>query len=71
MADLESLNYPSISDMSTDEAIEALRQIRLSRRISTKPTKTTRKVTKKKAPKVDPNSMTADQVAELLKTLGG
>jgi len=68
MANLDSLNYPSISDMSTDEAIEMLRQIRLSRRISTKPTKTTRQVTKKK---VDPNSMTAEQIAELLKTLGG
>ena len=68
MADLDSLNYPSISDMSTDEALEALRQIRLSRRISTKPTKTTRKATKKK---VDPNSMSAEQIEELLKTLGG
>lgn len=71
MADLESLNYTSISDMSTDEALEMLRQIRLSRRIPTKKTKTTRKTTKKKMPKIDPTTMTADEVAELLKTLGG
>ena len=71
MANLESLNYTSISDLTTDEALEALRQIRLSRRIPSKPTKTTRKVSKKKAPKVDPDTMTADQIAELLKTLGG
>lgn len=42
MANLDSLNYPSISDMSTDEAIEYLRQLRLSRRTPVK------KVTKKK-----------------------
>ena len=71
MADLESLNYQSISDMTTDEAIEQLRLIRLSRRIPDKKTKTTRKVTKKKVVKVDPNNMTADQIAELLKSLGG
>jgi len=68
MANLDSLNYPSISDMSTDEALEMLRQIRLSRRIPTQKTKTTRQVTKKK---VDPNSMSAEQIEELLKTLGG
>ena len=70
MADLESLDYTSISDMSTDEAIEALRQIRLSRRIplKAKRTKTTRKVVKTN---VTPQGMTAEQIAELLKTLGG
>lgn len=71
MADLESLNYTSISDMSTDEALELLRKIRLSRRIPDKKAKTTRKTTKKKMPKIDPTTMTADQVADLLKTLGG
>jgi len=71
MANLESLNYTSISDMTTDEALEHLRLIRLSRRVPLKKTKTTRKVMKKNLPKIDPNSMTADQVAELLKTLGG
>jgi len=57
--------------MTTDEALEHLRLIRLSRRVPLKKTKTTRKVMKKNLPKIDPNSMTADQVAELLKTLGG
>jgi len=70
MADLETLDYKSISDMSTDEALEALRQIRLSRRVPTKPTKTTRKA-KKKEVKVDPSSMSANQIEELLKKLGG
>jgi len=32
MTTIEDLNYKSISDMSSDEAIELLRQIRLSRR---------------------------------------
>jgi len=70
MADLESLNYTSISEMSTDEAIELLRQIRLSRRIPLKKAKTTRKTTKK-VPNVTPQGMTEDQIAELLKALGG
>ena len=71
MADLEDLNYTSISNMNTDEAIEALRQIRLSRRIplKTKRTKTTRKV--KIKTNVTPQGMNAEQIAELLKTLGG
>ena len=42
MANLESLNYESISDMSQDEAIELLRQIRLSRRTPVKKPKTTK-----------------------------
>ena len=70
MADLESLGYTSISDMSTDEALELLCQIRLSRRI---PIKTTYRTTvkKKKEVKVDVNTLNADQITELLKTLGG
>jgi hypothetical protein len=71
MADLDSLNYPSISDMSTDEALEQLRLIRLSRRVPTQTSKTTRKIVKKKEIKIDPVNMSADQIAELLKTLGG
>ena len=71
MADLDDLDYTSISDMSTDEAIEHLRLIRLSRRIPLRKTKPTRKVTKKKAAKINPNNMSAEQIAELLKTLGG
>ena len=69
MADLESLGYKSVSEMSTDEALEVLRQIRLSRRIPDKPTRKNPK--KKTSPKVNPNTMSATQVAELLKSLGG
>lgn len=39
MANLEDLNLPSISDMSPDEAIEYLRQLRLSRRTPNKKSK--------------------------------
>ena len=64
MADLESFESQSITDMSTDEAIEMLRQIRLSRRIPVKSTK--KKPSKKKSPTVN-----ATQAAELLKLLEG
>lgn len=66
MADLDDLATPSITEMGTDEAIELLRSIRLSRRI---PTKKVTKITKKRAkaaPKVD-----ANQASELLKILTG
>ena len=68
MADLESLGYKSISEMTPDEAIEHLRQIRLSRRVVKKATKkyTTKKAKKEKLPEVS-----ADQAANLLKLLGG
>jgi len=70
MADLESLNYPSIIDMSNDEAIDALRQVRLRRRIPDKPRKaaqeTKKQTTKRVAAAVDPN-----MAAELLRLLGG
>lgn len=62
---LEDLGYTSVSDMQTDEALELLRQIRLSRRIPKKATKT-RKVNVKTTTKVD-----ANQAAELLKILTG
>jgi hypothetical protein len=63
---LEDLGYTSVSDMQTDEALELLRQIRLSRRMPKKATKKTRKVNVKVATKVD-----ANQAAELLKILTG
>jgi len=66
MANLDDLNYKSLTEMRTDEAIEMLRQIRLSRRI---PVKKVTKSTKKKvkdAPKVS-----ANQAEELLKILTG
>lgn len=64
MANLEDLNHPSITEMQTDEAIELLRQIRLSRRVPVKKVRTIRK--KLTAPKVNSN-----QAAELLKILAG
>lgn len=66
MADLDDLDYTSITDMGNDEAIELLRQIRLSRRIPLKTKTTSTRKKKKAAPSVD-----AIQAAELLKILGG
>lgn len=66
MADLDSLEYKSITEMTTDEAIEMLRQIRLSRRVPVRSTRTTSAKKKTKPPKV-----TEDQAAQLLKILTG
>jgi len=70
MADLDSLNYKSIIDMNNDEAIDLLRQIRLSRRIPDKKPKTaketTKQTTKKISAMIDPS-----MAEELLKLLGG
>ena len=70
MADLNSLNYKSIIDMNNDEAIDLLRQIRLSRRIPDKKPKaakeTTKQTTKKISAMIDPS-----MAEELLKLLGG
>lgn len=68
--DLENIPIPSIQDMSPDEAIEYLRQIRLSRRtkkVSTVSESTTKKrVASKAIPKVS-----ATDASALLKLLGG
>jgi hypothetical protein len=68
MADLDSLGYISIIDMKTDEAIDTLRQIRLSRRVPDKKpkTETTKQTTKKVSTMLDPS-----MAEELLKLLGG
>jgi hypothetical protein len=68
MADLDSLNYKSIIDMSNDEAIDTLRQIRLLRRVPDKKPKkeTTKQITKKVSANIDSN-----MAAELLNLLGG
>jgi DNA replication protein DnaC len=63
MSNLDDLGIPSISEVSNDEALELLRQIRLSRRIPTK----TRIVTKK----AEKATVSADQAAELLKLIMG
>lgn len=69
MAELEDLDYTSFIDMSTDEQIEHLRQIRLSRRTPKKgksKTPTKSKSTKKKSePKLTP-----DQAKKLLDMIG-
>jgi len=69
MADIENLGYPSVSDMSSDEGIELLRQIRLSRRIPVK--KNVKKAIKKKADAKKIKNVDANLAAELLKILGG
>jgi len=67
MSTIEDLNYPSITDMSQDEAIEALRQIRLSRRIPTRKVsnKKASKKSTKKIPKI--NSSQAKNLLDLIK----
>lgn len=66
MADLDDIAIPSITEMGTDEAIELLRNIRLSRRIPTKKVTKTTKKKAKTAPKIN-----SDQAGELLKILTG
>ena len=64
MANLDDLGIISIADKSTDEALEHLRQIRLSRRTPVaKKTSSTRKPS--------PPKMSVDQAAELLRILQG
>jgi hypothetical protein len=66
MATIEDLKIPSITEMPTDEAIEYLRQLRLSRRIPEKKKPTTTKAKNKPTPK-----LSQAQASELLKLLGG
>jgi hypothetical protein len=68
MADLESLGYKSISEMSTDEAIEHLRQIRLSRRVPAKTTKPKKESVKKQ--KNDIGKMSPEEAKKLLEMIG-
>lgn len=74
MANLKSLGYISIADKSREEALEELRQIRLSRRVPVKTTKT-RTVTKKQEKKLTKDQidkgMSPDLAAELLALIGG
>lgn len=68
MADLSSLGYKSLTEMSREEGIELIRQIRLSRRVPVKkPKKTTKASTRSKAPP----KVSVDQASELLKLLTG
>lgn len=66
MADIGDLGIPDLTEMGRDEAIEYLRQIRLSRRTpKAKPKSVTKKAKAKAVPK-----LSANQAANLLKLLG-
>jgi len=68
MATIEDLPIKSVSDMNKDEAIEYLRELRLSRRI---PDKKKSKSTKNKISQSKAASkISKAQAAELLKMLG-
>ena len=69
MTTINDLKLPSITEMSQDEAIEFLRQLRLSRRIPVK--KQSAATVKKKAKAKATPKVNADQAKELLKLLGG
>lgn len=66
MANIDDLDYKSLTDRTTDENLELLRQIRLSRRTPVKQVKTKTITSKKPNVKVNPN-----QAAELLRILQG
>lgn len=66
MTQIDDLKTPSINEMSHEEAIEYLRQLRLSRRI---PVKKSRGEVKAKKPKKLPKP-TKDQAIDLLKLIG-
>ena len=69
MTTIDDLKLPSITEMSSDEAIEFLRQLRLFRRIPVK--KQSESTIKKKAKAKAVPKVNADQAKELLKLLGG
>jgi len=69
MANLEDLKIPALTNMSQDEAIEYLRQLRLSRRVPVK--KQSKSTVKKKAKAKAIPKVNAKQAQELLKILGG
>ena len=69
MSTIDDLDYKSISEISRDEAIELLRQIRLSRRTPAKTAK--KKSTPKQKKASSPENLSPEQAAELLKILGG
>ena len=67
MSMIKDLSSQSISEMSQDEAIEFLRQIRLSRRTPVRSRKAKSTIRKSKTAKT--TKMTKTQAAELLKLL--
>ena len=69
MANLDDLDRESITEVSQDEGIELLRQIRLSRRTPTKKVSTRKPSTKQRHKK--PPDVSAEQAEALLKILTG
>lgn len=67
MANIDDLDYTSISEMSQEEALDMLRQIRLSRRV---PLKSTRK-SYKRTPKTSASQFSPEEAAKLLEKIGG
>ena len=65
MADINDLEHTSILDMSNDESIELLRQIRLSRRV---PEKRSKKKATKPASKVTVDASLAAEILKLLES---
>jgi len=69
MATIDDLGKKSMADLSNDEALEMLRQIRLSRRTQKASSKKASATKAKKTQKS--GKITADQAKQLLKMLGG
>jgi len=70
MADLESLNYRSISDMSPDEALALIKSIRLSRRTPKKRIRK-QKVNSKSVSRAASKKLSKSDISEILKMIGG
>lgn len=70
MADLESLNYRSISDMSPDEALTLIKSIRLSRRTPKKRIRK-QKVNSKSVSRAASKKLSKSDISEILKMIGG
>lgn len=68
MSDLDDLGFTSISDMTQDEALETLRQIRLSRRTPVKQTRQPSERKPKKAALAEVE-MSPEMAAKLLSIL--
>lgn len=71
MANLEDLKHISITDMSPDEALEYLRQVRLRRNepVKRKSASTKKKIAQNKA--ADVSKMSKQQIEAALKLLTG
>jgi hypothetical protein len=70
MATLEDLPHENILDMDFDDAIEQLRQLRLSR-LTQKKSNVSEKTLKKRAEAKALPKLSSEQASELLKLLGG